>query len=193
MAVLTGAQWGSIEQTDKKSIQERKIRVVFLPPEDGTPPPAYKAVNGVGAHDANRSPSPEAVTPRHSTSTAPSGSVSKPESRPADSKNLGEAVASANNPATSRSSVGSAANTVGSYVPTSSDELKAQLAEAKATIAKLRSQAEEGLRQRKPVATSQETSKGATATQEHATAGGVSLQITAVLCLLSFLLAYFLF
>jgi hypothetical protein len=73
--------------------------------------------------------------------------------------------------------------------------LRVQLEEAKATISRLTAQASEatGLRQRK-TDSSQGKSQLATATQPQTTpAGGVPVPITAGLCLLSFLLAYFLF
>lgn len=78
----------------------------------------------------------------------------------------------------------------------SSAELEAQLAEAKAQIARLTQQVSEatGLRQRKTGSAQDSQSQSSTATEvRQAPAGGVSVQITALLCLISFLLAYFLF
>lgn len=81
----------------------------------------------------------------------------------------------------------------------SSGNLAAQLAAAKETISKLQREAEEqGLRQRKHDTASQDTRErtatGSTATgfQQQPT-DGVSVQVVAGLCLLSFLLAYFFF
>ncbi|KAF2692260.1 VAMP-associated protein [Lentithecium fluviatile CBS 122367] len=191
--------WSNIEQTSKASIQERKIRVIFLPADDveATPPPK---TNGVGHQDQrslHTSPSPEAVTPQRVSTEQPVGSVSRPESRPADSRNLGQARESAHNPATSgiSSTVGAAVASVASAVPTSSAELQAQLAEAKAQIVKLKQQVETsgGLRQRKSEPASGSKEQLQTAITQQAPTGGVSVQITAGLCLLSFLLAYFLF
>lgn len=72
--------------------------------------------------------------------------------------------------------------------------MKAQLAEANATIQRLKDRlADQGLRQRK---TGAEAGSAAPATmqQSHAQGqGGVSIQIVAALCLLSFLIAYFFF
>lgn len=189
--------WSHIEQTDKKSIQEKKIRVIFLSADDVTATPPK--TNGA-AHDraaAFHSPSPEAVTPQRGVSETPVGPVSRPESRPADAKNLGEARDSAQNPATSnlKASVGAAAAGVASAIPTSSADLQAQLADAKATISDLRKRLEDstsGLRQRKTGTGEDSKQQLATALQQ-APAGGVSVQIVAALCLLSFLLAYFLF
>ncbi|KAF1960111.1 VAMP-associated protein [Byssothecium circinans] len=187
--------WSHIEQTSKSSIQERKIRVLFLPADDAAA--TTPKTNGASHPDraSLSSPSPEAVTPQRGAVETPVGSVSRPESRPADSKNLGEARESAHNPAASgvTTSVGAAAAAVSKAIPTSSEELQAQLAEAKATISRLTQQAESGLRQRKVESgTSKESAQAALRTQQPP-AGGVSVQITAALCLVSFLLAYLFF
>lgn len=107
---------------------------------------------------------------------------------------------SANNAAASASSAISAtASNVVSAVPTSGDDVRAQLAQAKATIARLTSQAEDqGLRQRKTDAVNQDARERITTGTtgmglQQQPADGVSVQIVAALCLLSFLLAYFLF
>ena len=175
--------------------------MVFLPPDDATATPSR--MNGDShLNDSTMlpSPSPEAVTPQRVSTATPVGSVSRPESRPADSKHLGDAVESAHNPATSgqQSTVAVAASGVANAVPTSSAELKAQLAEAKATISKLRQQAEQGLRQRKSDAVNKDSKERITMGTtdmgvQQAPAAGVPVQIVAGLCLLSFLLAYFFF
>lgn len=193
-------QWSHIEQTSKNSIQEKKIRVIFLQADDAESAPAQ--ANGVSSREERSSllssPSQEAVTPQRGSTEAPVGSVSRPESRPADSKSLGEAKESAYNPATSsgvKSTVASAAAGVANAVPTSSADLQAQLAEAKSTIARLREQAESstGLRQRK-TGTANAQEKGSTALEaRQQPAGGVPVQIVFGLCLVSFLLAYFFF
>jgi uncharacterized protein (UPF0303 family) len=89
-----------------------------------------------------------------------------------------------------------AATRVSNAIPVSQADVNAQLAEAKATIARLTQQASEasGLRQRKTESTTDSKSQLSTAAHtQTAPAGGVSVQITALLCLVSFLLAYFLF
>lgn len=193
--------WAHIEQTAKSSIKERKIRVVFLPPDDATATPSR--MNGAShLNDSTMlpSPSPEAVTPQRVSTATPVGSVSRPESGPAESKHLGDAVESAHNPATSgqQPTVAAAASGVANAIPTSPAELKAQLAEAKATISKLRQQAEQGLRQRKSDAVNQDSKERITMGTtdmgvQQAPAAGVPVQIVAGLCLLSFLFAYFFF
>ncbi|KAF2142421.1 uncharacterized protein K452DRAFT_226925 [Aplosporella prunicola CBS 121167] len=185
--------WSHIEQTAKHSIQEKKIRVVFLPADDST------GINGGSptqdlSSSQQRSPSPEAVTPQRGSTSEPVGAVSRPEQRPADSRHLGEALGSAFNPATGQSTMSSMASSVANAIPTSGDDVKAQLAEAKATIARLQDQAGQGLRQRKGDVSrgaNEKVSAGGMAQQ--APAGGVPVQIVAGLCLFSFLLAYFFF
>ncbi|ORY09399.1 PapD-like protein [Clohesyomyces aquaticus] len=196
--------WSHIEQTAKSSIQEKKIRVTFLPADDvaATPPKTNGATSHPGEHNTtllSSSPSPEAVTPQRISSEAPVGSVSRPESRPVESRNLGEAKESAHNPAASSlsSTVTAAAAGVANAIPTSRGDLNAQLAEANKTIDRLREQIEQqgtGLRQRTAGAAQQTKEKLSTAMGvQQAPAGGVPVQIVAALCLLSFLIAYFLF
>ncbi|KAF2198526.1 VAMP-associated protein [Delitschia confertaspora ATCC 74209] len=200
--------WSHIEQTNKSSIQERKIRVNFLPADNVLATPA--PTNGV-SHDERStlgSPSPEAVTPQHrsTVTSAPVGPVSRPESRPEGNKHLGDARESAYNPATSgatsgtqtQSTVAAAVAGVTNVIPTSSADLQAQLDSAKATINNLRKQMEQSnvLRQRKGDSTGVDAPKepvSAALGLQQAPAGGVPVQIVAGLCLLSFLLAYFFF
>jgi hypothetical protein len=188
--------WSNIEQTSKSSIQEKKIRVNFLPADEVmTTTPAPK-INGVGTHEkasSQRSPTPDAVTP-HLPTALPMGAVSQPES-----KNLGDATASAENLAVTekQGALQQVAQRVASTIPVSVEDLKEQLAEANATIARLKDQAAEqtGLRQRK-ITGEKTNSSGLTSLQQsqpQTTVAGVPLQVTALLCLLSFLIAYFLF
>ncbi|KAK7191054.1 hypothetical protein DPSP01_007775 [Paraphaeosphaeria sporulosa] len=187
--------WSHIEQTSKSSIQEKKIRVLFLPADGSTATPQ---TNGGTSHRESllSSPSPEAVTPQRGSTQEPAGSVSRPAERPVDSKNLGDARESAYNPATSTgvaATVSAAASSVANAIPTSSNELQAQLADAKATISSLRQQIESGLRQRKTEPTRDTKEQLQTAVAPQQAPGGVPIQYAALLSLLSFLLAYFLF
>jgi hypothetical protein len=140
---------------------------------------------------------PEAVTPQRGVPEA-SGPVSVPSDRPSESKNLGEIRQETYNPAMSSSatsSVNAAASSVANALPSSAD-IQAQLADAKAQISRLTQQIGEssGLRQRKTDTSSSSGAQLSTATETRAApAGGVPVQITAGLCLLSFLIAYFLF
>lgn len=188
--------WANIESTAKSSIQEKKIRVTFLPAEG--------QVNGVGglensmheehppAYSSPTSPSSAAaVTPQRSRGQ-PDGAVSTFDEKPLDAKSRADAVNDAHNPATQpRSSFGSA---VSGAIPTNQDDLRRQLDAAKAQISQLQEQATEGLRKRNVIGGGEksESSSGGLA-QRQAPAGGVPVQIVAGLCLLCFLIAYFFF
>ncbi|KAJ8111559.1 hypothetical protein OPT61_g5874 [Boeremia exigua] len=193
-----GSLWAHIEQTSKSSIQEKKIRVLFLPADSDSTP---ARTNGVSRDSLLSSPQSEAaVTPVRGPTEHAQGPASRTEDRPAGSKNLGEIERETYNPASSsgasagiQQTVAAAASSVSNAIPTQA-ELQAQLETAKQQIVRLTQQANEGLRQRKPDATSGAKDQLATATQQQtAPAGGVSVQITALLCLVSFLIAYFLF
>ncbi|KAF2642427.1 VAMP-associated protein [Massarina eburnea CBS 473.64] len=170
--------WSNIEQTSKSSIQERKIRVLFLPADDAVT--TTPKTNGVDRSDI--SPSPEAVTPSR-------GATETPSRRPDSNQSPGEGRESTYYP----SSVGAAAAAVSRAVPTSSEELQAQLAEAKATISRLTQSAESGLRQRKTESGGNSKQPSLAVNTQQAPTGGVPVQITAILCLVSFLLAYLFF
>ena len=107
--------------------------------------------------------------------------------------------AASNATATTQSYVSNAASTVADAVPTSSEDLRQQLADAKAQISQLTEQAQEQVvRQRKSDAVNQDSreriSTGTTGMGvQQQPADGVPVQIVAALCLLSFLLAYFFF
>lgn len=95
-------------------------------------------------------------------------------------------------PTESSTSFANAKAAVTSAFP-SSDELKSQLADANAHIQRLKDRlADQGLRQRKTGG--EAPAAPATMQQSHAqTESGVSVQVVAGLCLLSFLIAYFFF
>lgn len=98
-----------------------------------------------------------------------------------------------------QSNLGTAISNIANAIPTSGDDLRAQLSEAKATILKLRQQGEDqGLRQRTAEAVNQDSRERITTGTtgmgiQRQPADGVPVQIVAALCLLSFLLAYFFF
>lgn len=96
-------------------------------------------------------------------------------------------------PPSEPASVFSNAKTAVPNVIPSSDELKTQLADANAHIQRLKDRlADQGLRQRKTGGEAK--AAPATMQQTHAQGeSGVSVQIVAGLCLLSFLIAYFFF
>jgi len=188
-----GSLWTHIEQTSKSSIQEKKIRVLFLPADDATSTPAQP--NGRSRESlVPSSPSPGAVTPQRGVLESP-GPVSIAAGRPAGSKNLGDVQQETLNSAyaVDRKSTPDTAATSHSNALPSSASLQAQLDEARAQITRLTQQAGEssGLRQRKIPSSTTTASPSALATTTPA--GGVPVHITAGLCLVSFLIAYFLF
>lgn len=161
-------------------------------PLDEAPPVHSSPVPSVS------SPAPDAVTPLHGA-VENSGVIasSVPRSSDNDVKNWtqsGSGVAS-----NIQSALGAAATSVSNTIPTSADDLRAQLSEAKATILHLTQQAEEQvLRQRKTDAVNQDSRERITTGTtgmgiQQQPADGVPVQIVAALCLLSFLLAYFFF
>lgn len=165
-------QWQNIEQTAKSSIHEKKIRVVFLP-ADGS-----AAVNGVSHLDESSirdSPTPAPRTPQRGSEPTPVKSEA------------GNGIGA---------TVSGAAAAVANAVPTSSEELKTQLAEAKATIQRLQAQAQESvLRQRKTDAANKKATESSSSNMavQQASAGGVPVSYVALLCLLCFLIAYIFF
>lgn len=162
----------------KSSIQEKKIRVNFLPADPADPAPAttpsrQATVNGSDAPPAYNSPS----SPTQVSSTPP---TSKPESKQVDA-----VAASTAAPLTSS---------------TTMDDVKSQLKEAQQTISRLTDQLkeqEQGLRRRAAEASSKEkedrsTTNTSSLSMEQVPTG-VAVPMVAGLCLLSFLIAYLFF
>ena len=153
---------------------------------------------GGDAAPAYGSPSPSYGSPAPEVSPS-ARSAKTPDSRPnTNNKNIAELVSNA--PAAStQSTIGAAVSSVANAVPVSADDVRAQLAQAKATIARMTQQSEEqGLRQRKTDAVNQDSKERITTGTtgmgvQQQLADGVPVQIVAALCLLSFLLAYFFF
>ncbi|KAG9230579.1 putative vesicle-associated membrane protein-associated protein C16G5.05c [Amylocarpus encephaloides] len=158
-----GSIWQHVDDAEKSSVQEKKIRVVYLGAEGsgGASTPMRNGVNGAShglntpqtqppAYSGARSPSPEETftpdTNRRSTATAASGPYPKEEDEPSNNRSLGHAQALSQNPATTSTT----SSTVAASVPASYEELKSQLADAKATIASHGKEA--GLRMRKVAA-----------------------------------------
>lgn len=166
--------WSNVEKTAKSSISERKIRVNFLP--------AGGAVNGVSTHHEDEPPAYSSPTPQFG-SPAPRSEAKAQESTSDSAKSTAGNVAEA-------TGVSGAAAAIYNAVPTSSDQLKEQLAAANAQISKLTSQvADPQVRQRKV----QEASDKMQTMVQQSNESGVPLQIVAGLCLLSFLIAYLFF
>ncbi|KAL3424437.1 integral er membrane protein [Phlyctema vagabunda] len=186
----TSSIWQHVDDAEKSSVMEKKIRVVFLPPAGEHYAAAVTPSRKINGNDGSeaappsyRSPSPEETfTPQQRSTGQPSGPVSKLEDEPIGNKHLGDARASASNPVNStRNSVSSAVTAVSSSIP-SYDDVKSSGQDA-------------GLRIRKAAGSGGETlSAGANdvATKIQGSEG-VPVQIVAGLCLLSFLLAYLFF
>ncbi|KAL9045161.1 MAG: hypothetical protein Q9214_001758 [Letrouitia sp. 1 TL-2023] len=185
------AIWQNIEKVSKGAIQERKIRVVFLPADRAVTTPTHSNTNGTyPAEDAPPAyASPSLGSPIHNASTPMQHSSLSPGTQ-------SQASAFGN---TTRHDTDFSSGPATSGRGQSSGDLAAQLAAAKETISKLQREAEEqGLRQRKHDTASQDTRErsttGSTGTEfQQQPTDGVSVQIVAGLCLLSFLLAYFFF
>ncbi|MCJ1279970.1 phosphatidylinositol-binding protein scs2 [Puttea exsequens] len=191
------AIWQNVEKVAKGAVEERKIRVSFLPAAGISSTPQHNNINGThlgndappayGSPSAYGSPAPEAVTPQ-THRTAPD-TRAPPESAPISEKAASAAT-------TVQNTTANAASSVANAVPTSTEDLKAQLASAKAQIARLTE--DSGLRQRKADAVVQDSRERITTGTtgmgvQQQPMDGVPVQIVAALCLLSFLLAYFLF
>lgn len=167
-----------------------------------TATPARESTNGgtfLNYTPGNAPDTPDAVTPAHGATPAV-GPVSLPEEKPTQSKSFNEIKQEPFNPTErSASSDGTGAGAGASLgtLPTSVDDVKSQLAEAQATIARLTKEAQEGLRRRNVPGISGSSEKSGSSNlatmQNQAAAAGVPVQIVAGLCLLSFLLAYFFF
>ncbi|EER43561.1 MSP domain-containing protein [Histoplasma capsulatum var. duboisii H88] len=174
--------WQHVEQTSKSSIHEQKIKVEFLPPKDSGEQPSTDEPNGIAPPEeelpAYTSPSAAKFDTPSATRVAPPLDMTSAET-PKYESNLSPSAA------------------VQSKQNAASDELKSQLAEARAQIEKLRDQlADQGLRQRKISSTAPGSTSSGLQQQQRAHQSaevGVPLRVVAGLCLLSFLLAYVFF
>jgi len=182
-----GAIWQHVDDAERSSVQEKKIRVVYLAAEGATAAatPLRSNVNGTnGTHTSTpdtappaytstaRSPSPEETFTPHQTRT----SIAQPKVEE-ESKSV---------TTTARETVASAAAAIPSY-----DELKAELEKAQAKISSLSQ--EGGVRLRKVAAGETSNQMVNDVAKNIQQQQGVPLQIVAALCLLCFLIAYFFF
>jgi len=169
--------WNQLEKEHKASIQERKIRVHYLPADGQTP-----RSNGVDSHadDSVLSPPPQ-YTPMAGTTREPSShentvASEKPRSETAESpRQLGEAD---------------------SNIQFSREDLLERLHEANATIARLKKQEESGLRRRKDGGSYAKETERATAglaTRTESGEIGVPVRIVFLLCIAVFLMTWLLF
>ncbi|OTB09102.1 hypothetical protein M426DRAFT_316395 [Hypoxylon sp. CI-4A] len=172
--------WDAIE---KSAIVERKIRVVFLPPYGASGPSQLETpskptgTNGVQA-------TPEIAPPAYSSPGEYAGSVAEPKSSAEEKEFKREDTPSV---------AGAAAVSVTQNSDLSTEELKQQLVQAEKLIAELKQ--DEGLRQRKTAnADSKPSAKPAEVAQQvRSGTEGVPVKLAAILCFLSFMLAYLFF
>ncbi|CCC12345.1 hypothetical protein SMACR_05523 [Sordaria macrospora] len=172
---------------DKSQIQEKKIRVLWLPAfgEETTSPVAATPIRPSTSSRVEETP-------------APFTSPSETRSSTADTREIKQEPDLAEN---FQNTVAAAATTVQNTASETYEQLKEQLAKAQATIASLQNDATSGLRQRKAAvadAVGEQASNVQATAQDLAQSArqgteGVPVQIAAVLCLVSFLLAYIFF
>ncbi|KAI5462096.1 PapD-like protein [Mariannaea sp. PMI_226] len=184
-----------LDTTDKSLLQEKKIRVIWLAPRtDHDQAPAKpaalltpsKATLSNGAHDTPdaRSFSSPATTDEPATSSAPPPYHRDITPEPEEEEKHDEKPEV-------KSTISQATTAVTSVADATVEELKAKLAQAEAQIASLR---DSGLRQRNVKSSSDERFPAPTVNQAvKQTIEGVPVQMAAILCLISFLLAYFFF
>ncbi|KAK3680622.1 PapD-like protein [Podospora appendiculata] len=188
--------WDSVE---KSAIQEKKIRVLWLAAvEDGhiaavSTPVRRSLANGVES-------TPDAPPPAYSSPNEESNApISEPDTTSDSKQKMKESEADQSILAAAKDATVATASTVQAAATETLEQLKEQLAKAQATIAALKEEATSGLRQRKPdssAASTKSTASAPAAAQAQATrqtTEGVSVKVTAILCLFSFLLAYFFF
>ena len=185
------AVWSNSDLT-KSSVQEKKIRVTFLPADNASAVPNGTSSTTAPQEDSppaysSPSPSAAAVTPQRGiSSAAPIPVVSS-----FDNKTGGSPDNSTYNNAAS--SIPSMAQ-VQQSIPTNQEDLRAQLNDAQATIKRLQADAADGLRQRKPQETAEKAVESVKQSMQNAPApGGVPIYIVALLCLIIFIIAVALF
>ncbi|RMZ77640.1 hypothetical protein DV738_g4294, partial [Chaetothyriales sp. CBS 135597] len=165
--------WQQVEKTAKGSIQERKIRVNYLAPAGAT-------TNGLVSQDerppAYASPTPQFGSPVTTTDAKSSAIASTGESA--------RDIAGHAGAATSATGLGAVVATGSS---SGNEDLKVRLAAAREQITALSKQVQD--LQQKP----QESQGKVQTIQRSQEAAGVPLQITAALCLISFIIAYLFF
>ncbi|KAL2021795.1 hypothetical protein VTK56DRAFT_6569 [Thermocarpiscus australiensis] len=186
--------WDTVE---KSAIQEKKIRVAWLPPsedsvqEHATTPMRRPVTNGAQVDATPETAPPAYTSPGEDTTIIDDTALM---SQPEPNEPPRQAPEAPRQP-TAAFSAPAVAASVKSAAAETYEELKDQLTKAEATIASLRNEVASGLRQRKPAAASGPEEKGGQELAQAARQGteGVPVQVVAILCLLSFLLAYFFF
>ncbi|OOF97785.1 hypothetical protein ASPCADRAFT_504856 [Aspergillus carbonarius ITEM 5010] len=180
------------EKASKASLQERKIRVNWLPADDTPATEQAAETNGTMPEEeppAYTSPSANFETPAAAVSKSANDTSPIPPPDFSDKPKREVPTPRANEDQATSSKLPTAGRTT-----SSSDDLKAQLSEANAQILALKEKlADQGLRQRKIGGESEKAPAPLVQQTPQSTEAGVPVQIVAGLCLLSFLIAYFFF
>lgn len=176
------------EKATKSAIQERKIRVAWLPADE--PEVKQEDTNGTNAQNdetpSYSSPKGDFETPaanfaKSSNTTSP---IPAPDFNESVKRDYPTPQVAESKSASAKASVASSAKQT---------DYETRLAEANAQIQRLKDKlADQGLRQRK-IGSESEKSPAALAQQVQSVEAGVPVRIVAGLCLLSFLIAYFFF
>ncbi|KAK1836019.1 vesicle-associated protein 2-2 [Podospora conica] len=180
------------DSTDRSAIQEKKIRVTWLAPtsSDGhldvaATPVRQNLSNGVES-------TPDAPPPAYSSPQEEAVVSSPPATQHVETRRE-----PSHEPETAPSTIVPSVAAVKATVVDTYEDLKSTLAQKDALINSLKDQLSSGIKQRKPAATASDeksTTPGqALAQVQPRGTEGVPVQIVALLCLLSFLLAYFFF
>ncbi|EFZ01980.1 MSP domain protein [Metarhizium robertsii] len=181
-----------LESADKATLAERKIRVNWLAANS-------EDAQGLAAPAVSTPSKPSAVNGATETPDAPrtfsspgGNANSTPLSAPPPYASDDAAEEADDKPERPKSAVSHAATSVSEAAQVSYEELKSKLAQAEAQLLNLK---DSGLRQRSVKSASSEEKRPAANTAQvvKQQPDGVPVQIVALLCLLSFLLAYFFF
>ncbi|KAM0485446.1 hypothetical protein ACHAPX_001432 [Trichoderma viride] len=176
-----------LESTDKAAIYERKIRVNWLAAGD-SPDHGPSAVHAIDATPIKQGAVNGAYdTPEPTRAYSSPSADGTPAPPPYDEKDDDDS-----RPQTAKSAASKAASAVATTLQSGTDELKAKITQLEAELANYKNG---GLRQRnvKGSAGSEKGAAGAVAQQTKQGVEGVPVQIAAILCLVSFLLAYLFF
>ncbi|KAI9657494.1 MAG: phosphatidylinositol-binding protein scs2 [Trizodia sp. TS-e1964] len=193
--------WQSVDRNGRSTIQEQKIRVVFLPPSgDGGSLSTQRLTNGMYGVDDSTSVGPPAYSPPspHHLATPESSSHNSSNARNLrQSTPYSDTETSVAYETAPSNTVSSAVAGVSNEIP-SMPELKEAVVGAKETaMSSIAQHDDQGLRQRKAGGESssqKEKTPSLLATLAPTQASeGVPVQIVAILCLLSFLIAYLFF
>ncbi|KAL4819096.1 PapD-like protein [Aspergillus spinulosporus] len=176
------------EKATKSAIQERKIRVAWLPADE--PEVNHEDTNGTNAQNdeppSYSSPKGDFETPAANLAKSPNtiSPIPAPDFNESVKREYPTPQVSESKAASAKASVASSAKQI---------DYEARLEEANAQIQRLKDKlADQGLRQRK-IGGESEKSPAALAQQVQSVEAGVPVRIVAGLCLLSFLIAYFFF